>query len=458
MSDIGERLEGLRQQASKSLQVRGPVPVGGRAYVQGSKNAANKLVAVTVALPGKYQIHNFPLILDPLELVAIIEMLGGTVVIEGNTITIDTTGLRNATLPYTLTKSTTGAFGFAGALLGRFGNVQVGKPGGDKIGPRPVDLHLDGLRALGAEIDEHPEEVQARLANPPHGKRFRLRMPSTGAAVNFALAVAASGGKAYLENSPIDGDMDAMYQLMRAAGVKIEINSGTVYIDASGFQILENPISFTCSPDRNDAFTWLCYGALSHDGLLIERLSLQDMVRALEVLRSLGVQIVEKGRDSLLVKAPSAEAIIPADATVVAGLAREFHSDWAPLLEVVLTTMRGKCRVVDTLFSNRVRQAELLQAMGADVRISGGQPPQGIGLHFSTNPEEARYIIDINGPAELQPLSVEVGYDLRACAAMVMAASQAHGVSTLSGVQALYRGYENIIARLSAVGVDISAL
>lgn len=455
MSDVTSLLDTIRQQSTETLKVKGLAAIGGRAYVQGSKNAANKLVAVTVALPGKYEIHNFPMILDPLELVNIVELLGGKVSVNQDVVSIDTTNLQNKALPYSLTRSTTGAFGFAGALLGRFGSMQVGKPGGDQIGPRPVDLHLDGLRALGAEIDDGVEEIGGRLAGPPRGKRFRLKMPSTGAAVNFVLAVAASGGTASLENSPVDGDMDAMYQLMRAAGVKIEIDESVVHVDATGFNVSDRTISFTCSPDRNDAFTWLCYGALSRDGLLVERLSMQDMEQALKVLRLLNVQITQQSDDSLIIKAPPQDTAIPDGTVIVAGLAREFHSDWAPLLEVVLTTLRGECRIVDTLFSNRVRQAELLQKMGAPITISGGPPPKGISLHFSTDPNDARYIIDVSGPAKLNPITTDVGYDVRACAAMVMAASRAHGTSNLSSIHALYRGYENIIERLSLVGVNI---
>jgi UDP-N-acetylglucosamine 1-carboxyvinyltransferase len=396
------------------------------------------------------------MILDPLELVSIVEMLGGKVSVSQSVVSIDTTNLQNKALSYSLTKSTTSAFGFAGALLGRFSSMQVGKPGGDQIGPRPVDLHLDGLRALGAEIDESAEEISGRLGETPHGKHFRLKMPSTGAAVNFVLAVAASGGVASLENSPVDGDMDTMYQLMRAAGIKIEIDKDGVHIDATDFSVSDRTVDFTCSPDRNDAFTWLCYGALSRDGLLIERLSMNDMEQALRVMKLLNVQITQQSDDSLTVKAPPQDATIPDGTVIIAGLAREFHSDWAPLLEVVLPTLRGECRIVDTLFSNRVRQAELLQKMGAPITISGGPPPEGVSLHFSTDPNNARYIIDVSGPARLNPITTEVGYDVRACAAMVMASSQAHGTSNLSETQALHRGYENIIERLSLVGLDIT--
>jgi UDP-N-acetylglucosamine 1-carboxyvinyltransferase len=197
---------------------------------------------------------------------------------------------------------------------------------------------------------------------------------------------------------------------------------------------------------------------ISQEGILVDGLNLKDMEQGLKILQKLNVQIEAKGENGLLVKAPPRTATIPENMAVIAGLAREFHSDWAPLLEVVLTTMRGHCRIVDTLFSDRVRQAELLKDMGADIQISGGLPPQGIEVHFSADPQQARYIIDVTGPAQLKAIATSVGYDVRACAAMVMAASQANGTSKLSDVQSLYRGYENIIERLNAIGVDIAVI
>ena len=289
-------------------------------------------------------------------------------------------------------------------------------------------------------------------------------MPSTGAAVNFILAAAASKSRVQLENAPQDGDMDAMYELIKAAGVCLKAENNTIEIDATEFVPSEKEITFTCSPDKNDAFTWLAYGALSKKGLRISGIKTSDLAQGIEVLRSLGVRISEEDSQEnngvFLVKAPEPEKAPKnerKDLTVIAGLAREFHSDWAPFLEVVATTIGGHCRIVDTLFSNRVRQAELLSEMGARINISGGIPPNDIKLRFKADPQEARYIIDVEGPTKLQPIDAEVGYDLRACAAIVMAASQTSGTSTLSNIQALYRGYEDIVNRLRSIGVNVTA-
>ncbi len=459
MASVQKILHELREVAQKSIRVTGPTEIGGEVTVQGSKNAANKLVAATVALPGKYEIHNFPIILDPLEMLALIDFLGGTVELDEkhNIARIDTRAIANKLVPYSLTKSTTSSFGFAGALLGRFGNVQIGKPGGDAIGPRPVDLHVDGFKALGASISEQAEALSGELMTIPDGQTFKMRMPSTGAAVNYILAVAASRGKARLQNAPqCDGDMEAMYGLLRCAGVTVGEKGGEVVVDAQNVHPVAETIRFDCSLDRNDAFTWLTYGTLSTKGLRIHKVPVKDVKNGMDVLTSLGAIITYEDDDTVMVKAPPSASHRWQDATIVAGLATEFHSDWAPIIEVFLTTLQGKYRVIDTLFEKRVLQAELLQKMTADIRISGGKPPKNVELHFRTHPDDAQYIVDISGPATLEAIATPVGYDVRACAAMVMAASQAMGESKLSEMRAFYRGYEKIIERLQAVGVDIS--
>lgn len=459
MSEVNKLLGILREKSDKSLSVSGPAAIKGKAYVQGSKNTANKLVALTVAVPGKYRIKNFPKLLDPLELLSIVEKLGGDVSFQEDTVFVNTLDIKNTQLPYELTKTTTGAFGFCGALLGRFGTVNIGKPGGDDIGPRPINLHVDGLRALGAEVTESDIAVQAVLAHPAKNQSFSMRMPSTGAAVTYVLTVVSSHGRATLKNAPSnDSDMDGMYELLQAAGVKIKVSKTSVDVDATELKASKTTINFTCPPDRNDAFTWLSYGALSAEGLLIENIPSKYLGHAFDTLRKLGIHIEERGADTVMVRAPKEKPKMPIDLTIVAGLATEFHSDWAPLVEVIFTKLSGHLRVIDTLFTNRVRQAELLKSMGADIQIGGGPPPAGVKLYFSADPHTARYIVDINGPSQLHPLQDEVGYDVRACAAVLMAASQADGISIISNMRALYRGYENIIERLNRVGVDVTVI
>lgn len=456
MSAVTDLIDEIKSQSQASLRVVGPTKVRGEVAVQSSKNSTMKLIVAAVAVPGEYVFKQFPYILDPLELLNVVEFLGGEVTLnDDRSVRIDTRNIQDTDIPYTLTKTTTSAFGFAGALLGRFGAVSIGKPGGDELGPRPVDLHIDGFRALGANVEDGEEAIVAQWNDTQPEKRFAMRMPATGVTVNFVSAVVAAQTKAYLENPALDSDMQAMYSLLRQTGVVIELEDGVLVIDATGVQTHETVIEFVCWPDRNDAFTWLAYGALSQQGLMIHNIQRDTIETALPVLESLGIQIEEVSGTELFVKAPAQDSKIDRE-MIVAGLGQQFHSDWAPLLEVVLTQIHGNTRIVQTLFSHRVRQSELLIEMGADITVSGGQPPEGTELYFRDDPETSHYIIDVRGPVSLNAISAKVGNDVRACAALVVAASQAKGESTLSDVSALYRGYENYIERLRSIGVDIS--
>ncbi|HEV2403506.1 MAG TPA: hypothetical protein VGS08_04870 [Candidatus Saccharimonadales bacterium] len=449
-------LKELEKLAERSLRVIGPSDIQGEARVQGSKNIVNKIIAAMIAMPGNYEIHNFPLMLDALQLLCILEDLCATVRIdaEHHITYIDTTSLQSKPIPYARTKSSTGAFGFAGAMLGRFGEVQIGKPGGDRIGARPVDLHVAAFRALGADIEERPEGVQGQVTVLTADTPFTMRVPSTGAAVNFILAIVAAKQQGTLKNAPIDSDMIALYQFLESAGVQIKVSGTTVRIDATCIKLPAKRFHYVCPPDRNDGFTWLAYGALSRSGLTVKGMCISDVRHGIDALLRIGVEITSRS-GSLFVKSGTLSKAHAHQLTFIAGVATEFHSDWAPLLEAVLVTVPGDTRVVDSLFSDRVRQAEILQDMGAHIRIHGGPAPNGIKLHFTTDPMSARYIVDIHGPTALKPIRAAVGYDVRACAAAVLATTQADGESVLTDIKALYRGYENIVKRLQAVGVDI---
>lgn len=456
MDSVGAALAAINSVADKPLVVRGAADIGGHVTVQGGKNTANKLIAATIAVPGRYTFTHFPLILDPLELLKIAEFMGAIVTVDADSgvVTIDTRSLVNKSIPYAMTRTTTSAFGFAGGLLGRFGKVHMGKPGGDTIGARPIDLHVSCFEQLGATVHEGAEELQAQLAGDITAKRISLALPSTGAAVNAILAVVANGATVTLANVPPDTDIFNMYAFLEKVGVVIGRHGGSVTIDATG--VTPQPtVSHACAPDRNDCFTWMAYGALSRRGLTINNVDVADMQPGITALRDIGVDITEHG-NHLLLRQPATGLRAPSD-IVIAGLSPNVHSDWAPLLEVVLTTIPGRSQVIDTAFSRRIRQAELLQHMGADIKISGGSPPAGISLKFSVDPNEALYKFAINGPAQLHGVKAAVGNDVRACAAAVLAGSIAQGDSTFSDIRALYRGYEKIAERLAAIGVEVTA-
>jgi UDP-N-acetylglucosamine 1-carboxyvinyltransferase len=459
MTPTALKLRELKEQAAGTLVLGGPAKLTGDVAIQGAKNTALKLIPALAAFDGVFELENVPIIIDTLELLGIIEYLGATVTLDAaqSRVRVDTTHLENRPIPFDMTRRTTTAFYFAGALLGRFGTAEVGKPGGDEIGARPVDLHVQGFRDLGAVVDESDEVVKAELASVPRDAVVRSRMRSAGATVNILLAVAGKGGVARFTNVPADADTKAFFAFIRHCGIDLthEGNSLTCHGPASPRVDLRALDAFDCPPDRNDAFTWLAAGALSADGVRITGVDCEDIEKGIEALLPLGVEITRPHTDVLEVRRPASGLRAPDGYTVIAGPSPEFHSDWAPFLQLVLTTAEGTATTIDTLHSNRVRQAVLLRSMGADVAISGGTPPEGVTPNFRVPPESTEYIVAVTGPTSLSAIDAEVGNDVRACATAVLAASQATGESRIGGLYALYRGYESFPERLRALGAAL---
>jgi UDP-N-acetylglucosamine 1-carboxyvinyltransferase len=456
---VDDKLRNLQAQAHSKLRVEGPTTLTGTVRVQGAKNTALKVIPGLAGFPRKYILENTPIIIDTLELFSILEQLGATVEFAETpgTVIVDTNPLKNMAIPFEVTKRTTTAFYLAGALLGRFGSVEIGKPGGDEIGARPVDLHLDAFRALGATVKEGDTTVGASLDGPQADARVQFRMPSAGAAVNAALAAASAGGQVAITTYPSDSDMQGFFEFLRRCGCRVEENDGQLIVDgSSSTSPATTEVNFQCPPDRNDTMTWLHAAAFSTEGVEVSGLDRADVEPGIEVLNSLGLQIESRGATTVFARSSVQTTVVPEGYTVIAGASPGFHSDWAPMLQLVLSSAQGSGTTIDTLHSNRVRQAELLKAMGVDVGISGGNPPENVVLHFRTPLDKARYRVSVRGKTRLKAIDAAVGNDVRACATAVLAATQADGVSQLTDIYALFRGYEDYIGRLRQLGAKIS--
>lgn len=451
---VSSLINEVRQRASKSIRIEGPMQdIAGTVKVQGSKNATNKLIALTVAVPGKYLLTNFPYILDPLEMLLMIEDMGGHVILDNGSATIDTTNITNHKIPRSRTKSTTGLFGLMGSLLGRFGSVDIGKPGGDDIGARPIGFHVEGLQQAGAKVQETDLEVTASI-NPVESAEINMPQTSVGATMNVALCLIGAGMNSVINNTPEEPEMDTFYDMARTIGVKVSKPCpNTVKIDASDLKPNKKDIEFACPPDRNDTFTLMSIGALSKKGIMITDCDVESMTPGIDTLKSLGVSITVVDGTSLSVKAPNESK----DARIIAGMNKSFHSDWSPLISTFLSMRPAPTVVIDVLYSNRVRHAEILKDLGARLEILGGDPPADVKILFPASAmKSARYIMRYSGGSHLNAADITVGYDLRACVSSLISASQATGSSTLTNIGALQRGYEDIQQRFASIGIEFS--
>ncbi|MGB4758740.1 MAG: hypothetical protein WBP26_01665 [Candidatus Saccharimonadales bacterium] len=458
MTALQKTLSNLKSQARGTLQVVGGTPLEGIVTVQGGKNAALKIIAALPCFSGRFRLKNIPYIIDTLELLTCVEFLGASVVVEpGGDYVIDTTSLQNKPLPYDMTKATTTSFCFAGALLGRFGELSLGKPGGDEIGARPVDVHLDLLRKAGSTMHEDVYVVTGSFVPVDREVDITMPMQSVGACMNLLHILVASRTKGVVRNAPYDSDIEALLEFFRLNGVAITYSNSTMIIKDYD-NTHEEEIVFVCPPDRNESFTWLCAGALSVGGVTVRGIDGKELAPGIEKLREIGVEITQVNANEVFVCRPVAGLSLPANYRVIAGPSPMFHSDWAPLLQVVLCGADGTSTIIDTLFDNRTRQAEILGLMGASIQIKGGTPPQGVRVHFTSPQEKARYITTIIGPHKLHNTQLAVGNDVRACAAIVLAATNAAGSAELSSVYALFRGYESFLDKLRGLGAVVRLL
>jgi UDP-N-acetylglucosamine 1-carboxyvinyltransferase len=366
--------------------------------------------------------------------------------------------MRNRPIPRDLTQRTAASFLFAGAMLARFGRVQIGRPGGDDLGPRPIGHHLAAFRALGASVCEGEDAVEVALASKPPLSTVDLVLPSSSGAVNVVLAAHRNCLTLRLRNAPIDADMTAFWRLLRRYGTAVRRDGPVILCECRPPERARpEPMVITCPPDRNDAFTWLAAGALTTKGLLVRHVHSRELASGIAVLRALGTTIEQSGRHALVVKRPPGGLVIATMTTIAAGSSPDFHSDWMPLLHLVLVTARGRACTVDRIYSNRIRQAVLLKSMGARIAIRGGDPPPGVDVYFSTPLDQARYVVEISGPARLKAVKCTVGNDIRAAAVAVLAATVAEGRSHIKNANALYRGYQDFASRLRALGTDIGS-
>ncbi len=446
-------LKKLEDESSKAIIVTGPQDFAGTITNQGSKNATNRLIAATVAMPGKYRLDNFPILLDTLRVLRIVEFLGAKIDVnlENRIVTIDTNDIRNQKIPYSMTKTTTGAFGIAGSLYSRFGEIHIGKPGGDKIGPRPINLHVSALKSLGASVDEFDDHIEANQATLPQPV-FELAMPSVGATVTYLLASLSSQQPLRLVRAPVDSDMQAVYAMLRQCGIHIEEVGKDIVIDPR-YKISNPNISVQCPPDKNAAMTWVAFGAISQKGLRIKNVPFEFIDSGLKIYSQLGTVIYAEDGDLIVRRGNPSNAQIK----IIASLETSaFHSDWLAPLHVVAAILGTPIKTIDTLFSQRVRQVEILQQMGSTIDIGGGKLENGLKVMWREPPETARYIVTTHPTnSVLHAINTNVGDDVRCVVAIILASISASGTSRLSDVAALYRGYENPIQNLKNLGVDI---
>lgn len=425
----------------KYLVIEGGKALNGDVEISGAKNSALKIVAAALMLGnGKSIIKNVPNLSDMRVMAEIVQILGGEIEINGTTIEMDCSNLSSNYVPLTLANKLRASIVCLGSLLARFKDVKIAMPGGCNIGARKIDLHLKGLKALGAVITEEHGFIHAK-AQKLIGTKIYLDIPSNGATENIMLAATMAEGETIIENAAQDPEIVDLANFLNKMGCDIT-GAGTSNIHIQGKTVEDlHSVEHFCIPDRIEAATYLIAGAMTGGEVTAKNVIEEDLQSLLSKLEDTGVKVQIfptggeiDGRELVDIKvSKDAERIKATDITTV--WYPGFSTDIQPLFSAMLAIADGASVVKENIYDSRFQHADELQKMGASVEINGK-------------------IAVFKGVQELKSAAVE-GKDLRSSAALVISALAAHGMSEVRGLKHLDRGYENLEKKFIKLGASI---
>ena len=400
----------------------------GNTRVQGAKNAVLPIMAASVLSGGETVLHNVPDLRDVTTTLRILQHLGCTAVRDGDTVRIDSRGMHCDFIPHALMRELRSSVIFLGAILARFGTARLSMPGGCELGPRPVNLHLDALRALGAEVTECGGDIICR-AHALQGRRILLPFPSVGATENAMLAACAAAGETVICNAAREPEIADLQCYLRKLGADIS-GAGTSTVTVGGFR--PRPfVEHTIMPDRIVAATILCAAAACGGEVELQDVDPAHFSTVLDSLSEAGCAIITTASAVRL----SSDGQLTAPRPVVTQPYPGFPTDAQPPLMAACLRAKGTTVFTENIFTNRYRHAEEFRRLGAAVSIEGR-------VAYVTGVER------LTGA----PLTAS---DLRGGAAMLVAGLCAEGATELLDDGYIDRGYDRFDACLSALGADV---
>jgi UDP-N-acetylglucosamine 1-carboxyvinyltransferase len=419
-----------RRAADAQVIVRRSRPLQGEVEVPGAKNSVLKLMAATILADGTYRLSNVPDIAD----VAIMSDLLAAIGVSTTRPAVGELEMVNRgeivpVAPYELVERIRASINVLGPLLGRFGRVRLSLPGGDDFGSRPIDMHLSGLEAMGAEITlEHGDVVAT--AERLHGADITFEFPSVGATENILTAAVHAKGTTVIDNAAREPEIADLCQMLQSMGADIE-GVGTSRLVVHGVEPgALRATDHRTVPDRIQAATYLAAAAVTGGQLFLRGARSTHMEMLVRRFVDMGLEIVAQ-HDGISVYAPERLRSIDVATLPYPGIA----TDYKPLIVTMLAVADGVGIVTENLYPGRFRYVEELCRLGADIRTDG---------HHAV----------VRGRPALSGAPVRAP-DIRAGAALVVAGLVAEGTTTISGVHHIDRGYDDLVGRLAAVGADI---
>lgn len=408
--------------------IKGGKPLRGKVEIYGAKNAALALIAAAVLSEEPVVIDNLPDVSDINVLLEAISRIGATVERLGkHKVRITGATVNSIEVKYELVKKIRASYYLLGSLLGKYHRAEVAMPGGCVIGARPIDLHIKGFEALGAEVRLENGMVKAR-ADRLVGKHIYFDVVSVGATINVMMAACMAEGSTIIENAAKEPHVVDLANMLNSMGAVIR-GAGTDVIRIRGVQKLHGT-EYTCIPDQIEAGTFMFAAAVTGGDVTVTNVIPKHLESVSSKLADMGCDIYEYD-EAVRVIAPKELKATTVKTMPYPG----FPTDMQPQMTVALSLARGISTVTENIFESRFKYTSELARMGAKVKVEGN-------------------IVVVNGPAKLQGAQISAP-DLRAGAALVMAGLAAGGETQVRDIHFIQRGYENFDGKLRELGADI---
>ncbi|WP_225046617.1 UDP-N-acetylglucosamine 1-carboxyvinyltransferase [Lacticaseibacillus kribbianus] len=417
----------------KKMLIRGGKKLSGTVVIGGAKNSTVALIPAAILSRTPVTLDSVPHIQDVDNLMAILDEMNVKSEFADCVLKIDPTQIKDVPLPNGKIKSLRASYYFMGAMLGRFGKAIVGLPGGDDIGPRPIDQHIKGFEALGAKVTNEHGAIAIRAPKEGlHGARIFLDMVSVGATINVILAAVTAHGRTVIENAAKEPEIIDLATYLNNMGASIR-GAGTDVIRIEGVDQLAAHNAHTIIPDRIEAGTYLAMAAAVGDGVKVQNIISEHLDAFLAKLEEMGVTM-DVGEDSIFVYPSGDLRMVQVKTMPYPGFATDLQQPITPLM----LKAHGEGIIVDTIYPKRVRHIPELIRMGADITVENDV----ILLHHADHLEGTEVAAE----------------EIRAGACLMTAALMAEGETVITKAENILRGYDRVIMKLKGLGADVALI
>jgi len=411
----------------EKIVIKGGKTLKGTVKNSGAKNAVLPVMASTLLADGKYKISNVPDLKDVRTMSALLNSIGSKVEFEKNSLTVETEGYNNLEAPYDLVKTMRASIYVLGPMIARFGYAKVSLPGGCAWGPRPVDLHIRGLKELGADISINKGYIIAK-AKRLHGTRISFEIPSVGATGNILMAAVLAKGYTIIENAAEEPEITSLVKCLKKMGAKIK-GAGTDRLEIEGVEYLE-PADFRVIPDRIEAGTFLVAGHMTGGDIKITNSKPEYLTAIINKLRKSGAEVNE-GKDWVHIRSRGKIDPVDISTAVYPGFPTDMQAQWMAMMSLA----QGTSVITENIFKDRFTHVAELKRLGADIEVNGN--------------------VAVIKPVKFLSGAPVMSTDLRASASLLLSGLVARGITNVSRIYHIDRGYEKIEKKFQDLGAEI---